>query len=87
MTVDEQIAEIDKTITMIVEARRILLAMVNVSKELKEKQRIDKTIAMLVKASRELKEKQSMEDCISRKQLYDSFDKYLVLKPPIELKE
>ncbi len=67
MTIDEQIAEIDKTIAMLVKARRTLLAMANVK--------------------RELKEKQSMEDCISRKQLYDSMTEYLILKPPIELKE
>lgn len=41
MTVDEQIAEIDKTIAMLVKARRTLLAMANVSRELKEKQSIE----------------------------------------------
>ena len=45
---------------------------------------IDKSIAMLVKARRELKEKQRMEDCIDRKQLFDSMARPLIQPiPPI----
>jgi hypothetical protein len=38
LTIDEQITEIDKTIALLVKARRTLLAKANVSRELEEKQ-------------------------------------------------